>query len=135
MAARSKRSKRMSSGGGGLAIFVGPEVNTGFYNQALYKDGQGPAARAAGRRKRACRPRSIRSEPDLELASHPIFSFFISETNPLIRGVKIDRYPPASPTAGSPSPSKPVEVIARARDKSPLVIEKKLRPGRRCCCS
>jgi len=67
-------------------------------------------------------------EPDLELLNHPIFSFFQSETNPLIRGVKIDRYRRVA-EGWKPSSQQAVEVIAQARDKSPLVIEKQLGRG------
>ena len=41
MAAAVETLEAYVQGGGGLAIFVGPDVNTGFYNQALYKDGKG----------------------------------------------------------------------------------------------
>ena len=67
-------------------------MNTGYYNQALYKDGKGllpaplgvDAELAAGARSRRAGPgadATIRSFPSSQ-----------SETNPLIRGVKIDRY-------------------------------------------
>ncbi len=68
------------------------------------------------------------SQPDLELLNHPIFSFFQSETNPLIRGVKVDRYRKV-PETWKPSTDQSVEVIARLRDKSPLILEKKLGQG------
>jgi hypothetical protein len=67
-------------------------------------------------------------EPDVELLNHPIFSFFQSETNPLIRGVKIDRFRRVA-EGWKPGSQQAVEVIASLRDKSPLVIEKRLGQG------
>jgi Aerotolerance regulator N-terminal len=115
------------NGGGGVAIFAGPEMNTAFYNQALYKEGKGIAPVPLGLEADLA-PALDPSQPDLELTNHPIFSFFQSETNPLIRGVKIDRYRKVA-EGWKPDSQQAVEVIARTRDKSPLVIEKKLGRG------
>jgi uncharacterized membrane protein len=117
--------------GGGLAIFAGPEMNAGFYNSALYKDGQGLLPLPLG--SQADLPPVVdASEPDMELTRHPVFSFFMSETNPLIRGVKIDKY--RKPADGwQPDPAHPIEVIARTRNKSPLVVEKKYGAGTVLC--
>jgi len=119
--------KEYVQGGGGLAIFDGPDVNTGYYNQALYQGGAGilPAPLGA---EAALAPALDPSEPDLELLNHPIFSFFQTETNPLIRGVKIDRYRRVGEN-WKPAAQQAVEIIGAARDKSPLVIEKKLGQG------
>jgi hypothetical protein len=115
------------NGGGGVAIFVGPDVNTGYYNQALYKEGRGILPAPLGL-EMALAPPLDPGEPDLELTNHPIFSFFQTETNPLIRGVKIDRYRKVA-EGWKPSSQQSVEIIASARDKSPLAIEKKLGQG------
>jgi hypothetical protein len=114
-------------GGGGLAIFAGPSVNTSYYNQALYKDGKGLLPAPLGLDV-ALPPALDSSQPDLELLNHPIFSFFQTETNPLIRGVKVDRFRKV-PESWKPGSEQSVEVIARLRDKSPLIIEKKLGQG------
>jgi hypothetical protein len=110
-------------GGGGVAIFAGPQMNTSYYNQALFKEGKGLLPAPLG--VDADLPPALDpGEPDLELTNHPIFSFFMSETNPLIRGVKIDRFRKVADN-WKPGPESAVEIIARTRDKSPLVIEKK----------
>jgi hypothetical protein len=114
-------------GGGGIAIFAGPTVNTGYYNQFLYKDGKGLLPAPLGLDV-ALPPALDASQPDLELLNHPIFSFFHSETNPLIRGVKVDRFRKV-PEGWKSSSDQAVEVIARLRDKSPLIVEKKLGQG------
>jgi hypothetical protein len=115
------------SGGGGLAIFAGPELNTGFYNASLYKDGRGLMPLPLGP-ETDLPPVVDASEPDMELTRHPIFSFFLSETNPLIRGVKIDKYRRLA-DGWQADPVNPVEIIARLRDKGPLAIEKKFGDG------
>jgi hypothetical protein len=68
------------------------------------------------------------AQPDLELSNHPIFSFFQSETNPLIRGVKVDRFRKTA-DGWKPSSQEAVEIIGRLRDKNPLIVEKKLGQG------
>ena len=115
------------SGGGGLAIFAGPETNSGFYNASLYKEGRGLLPLPLGP-ETELPPVVDASEPDMELTRHPIFSFFLSETNPLIRGVKVDKY--RRPADGwQADPANPVEIIARLRDKGPLAVEKKVGEG------
>jgi hypothetical protein len=114
-------------GGGGLAIFAGPSLNTGYYNQALYKEGKGILPAPLGLEADLAPPLDP-GEPDLELTNHPIFSFFLTETNPLIRGVKIDRFRQVADN-WKPGPESAVEIIARTRDKSPLIIEKKFGQG------
>jgi Aerotolerance regulator N-terminal len=113
--------------GGGLAIFVGPAVNTSYYNQALYQDGQGLLPAPLGI-ETSLPPAVDPGEPDLVLANHPIFSFFQNETNPLIRGVKIERFYKVA-DGWKPTAAQAVEVLARTRDKSPLAIGKKLGQG------
>jgi hypothetical protein len=110
-------------GGGGLAIYTGPNVNTSYYNTTLYRDGQGLLPAPLGIDVELP-PAFDPGEPDLELSNHPIFSFFMGETNTLIRGVKIDRYHKVA-DGWRPGPAQAVEIIARTRDRSPLVIEKK----------
>ncbi len=113
--------------GGGLAIFVGPEVNTSYYNQALYKEGRGLLPVPLGL-EATLAPALDASEPDLDLASHAIFSFLKSETNPLIRGVKIERYRRVA-EGWKPTSQQTVKIIARTRDKSPLILERSFGQG------
>lgn len=113
--------------GGGLGIFLGPNATAGFYNQLMYKDGRGLLPAPVG--VESLLPAALDpSEPDIILGNHPIFAFFQNETNPLIRGVKVDRYSKV-PDSWQPSPEQAVEVIARTRDKTPLVIAKKFGHG------
>jgi Aerotolerance regulator N-terminal len=113
--------------GGGLAIFTGPETNVGFYNASLYRDGQGVLPAPLGP-DTELPPILDPAEPDLALSGHPIFSFLLAGNNPLVRGVRVDRYRKLA-DGWKPDPANPVEIIARLRDKAPLVIEKKFGAG------
>jgi hypothetical protein len=115
------------AGGGGLAIFAGAGVNPDYYNQAFYKDGEGLLPAPLGLEKDLV-PSLDPAEPDLELSNHPIFSFFQNEANPLIRGVKVDRY---RAVAGDwkPASDSGVEILATTRDGSPLVLARRFGEG------
>lgn len=114
-------------GGGGLAIFSGPNTNLDFYNRLLYRDGQGLLPLPLGFETQLP-PVIEENTPDMELKSHPIFSFFVNQTNPLIRGVKIDRFRKVA-EAWKPDPENPVGILATLRDNSPLIAEKKFGEG------
>ncbi len=113
--------------GGGLAIFAGPDMNITFYNNRFYKEGMGlfPLPLLA---VMDLPPPLDPNEPDIELVRHPIFSFFLDQTNPLIRGVKIDRYL-AAKKDWKPEPNSGTSVIASLRNKSPFIVEKKFGEG------
>ena len=114
-------------GGGGLAFFGGPNVNVAYYNKRLYNDGQGlfPAPLAAALE---LPPAVDTTQPDINLARHPIFSFFVEQTNPLIRGVRVDQYLHVD-SLWKPEPNSGVDILARLRNGSPLILEKKLGQG------
>lgn len=113
--------------GGGLAVFAGPQNNVDFYTRNLYRDGTGLLPAPLGLEQKLAPPID-EAAPDIELTRHPIFSFFVEETNPLIRGVRIDQYR-AVPPSFAPTAENPVEIIAKLRDGSPLVLEKKFGEG------
>ncbi|ADB17888.1 conserved hypothetical protein [Pirellula staleyi DSM 6068] len=113
--------------GGGLAIFAGPKNNVDFYSRTLYRDGTGLLPAPLGLEQQLA-PAIDSATPDIELTRHPIFSFFVEETNPLIRGVRIDQYR-AVQKGFAPTAENPVEIIAKLRNGSPLVLEKKVGEG------
>ncbi|MCE9527964.1 MAG: BatA domain-containing protein [Planctomycetales bacterium] len=119
-------------GGGGLAIFAGPDMNITFYNNRFYKEGKGlfPLPLLA---PMDLPPPLDANEPDIELVRHPIFSFFLDQTNPLIRGVKVDKYL-AAKKDWKPEPNSGTSVIASLRNKSPFIVEKKFGEGTVVAC-
>lgn len=115
-------------GGGGVAIFTGPNTIIDFYNRSLYRDGQGllPAPLA----DEALLADDIDGQtPDLDLDKHPIFNFFLDEANPLIRGVTVTRFRRLLPT-WKPAPQSGTQVIGRLRDRSPLFVERQFGEGK-----
>ncbi|WP_254507895.1 BatA domain-containing protein [Anatilimnocola floriformis] len=120
-------------GGGGLAIFVGPNTLTDYYNNSLYRGGQGllPAPLA----DEADLIDDIDgSTPDLDLEKHPIFDFFLAEANPLLRGVTVRKFR-RLPPKWEPAPESGTAIIGRLRDKSPLFIEKQFGKGKVLLCT
>lgn len=114
--------------GGGLGIFAGEQVNTAFYTQKLFRDGEGlfpvPVERANDLPLEL-----LENVPDFEVENHPVFSVFLGERNPFVRLVAIRRYlqPPAT---WAPDPDAPIEVLARLRNGDPLAVEKRFGNGR-----
>lgn len=115
-------------GGGGLAIFTGPKAELSFYNDRLYRNGEGlfPLPLERDDLLAADFEENV---PDIEITDHPIFRFFLGERNSLLRLVTVERFltPPANWT---PQPDSTVEVIARLRNGKPLVVERKFGEGR-----
>jgi uncharacterized membrane protein len=115
-------------GGGGLAVFIGPNVNTAWYNSNLYKDGQGIMPAPLDREDELL-PDPLAKKPDVEAESHPIFDPLLDEQNPLIRYVLIERYVRVVPT-WRPAAESTAKTIARLRNRAPLVIEQTYGAGR-----
>lgn len=131
--------------GGGVCIFAGENIDPPHYEKQLYREGQGffpaplgEAGTLPPSTQSAAAPTSDDEAlpavgsgdvPDIELTNHPLFSFFLSETNPLIRGVLVDKY---RKLAGNwkPDTSSTTQIIARLRDGSPLVLERPYGKGR-----
>lgn len=114
--------------GGGLGIFVGENVNLSFYTQSLYRDGTGLLP-VPLERDDLLPPELLENAPDMEVEDHPIFSVFLGERNPFIRLVAIERYL-RTPEDWTPSPDRPVEVLARLRNGEPLAVERRFGEGR-----
>ncbi len=115
-------------GGGGLGVFVGPEVNLSFYANQMYREGLGlmPVPLV---REEDLPPQDDDKTPDIEPTDHPVFSVFLGERNPFIRRITVERcLRPArdwSPTADSS-----VQVAAWLRNRLPLAVEHRLGDGR-----
>ncbi len=115
-------------GGGGVGFFLGELSRADFFNQQLYRDGKGlfplplvgPAELSVDRLEKA---------PDLEVADHPIFSVFAGERNSFLGTVVGGRYF-ATEKGWLPEPDSSTKVIARLRNKAPLVVERKFGDGR-----
>ena len=117
--------------GGGLGIFMGENVNVAFYNQVLYRDGEGilPVPLERVDVLPAAESSSGERVPDLLINEHPIFQVFAGQRNPLIRMVNVDRYL-LVPRDWKPDENAAVEVFARLRNQMPLAVEQTIGEGR-----
>lgn len=117
--------------GGGLGIFVGPNVNLLATNASLYKDGKGLLPAPLDRETELL-PDPIENKPDIQADRHPLFDPLLDEQNPLIRLVNVERYLRVLPTwkAGT---NNTAQVIATLRNHDPLVIEQSFGEGRVVC--
>jgi hypothetical protein len=114
--------------GGGAAFFVGPETDRSFYNDRLYRNGEGlfPAPLKL--------PTQLMDgngddSPDLEISDHPLFRVLAGRRNGFLPLILID-YFYAVPEDWAPPQNGDTQVIARLRNNEPLVIEKRFGEGR-----
>jgi hypothetical protein len=115
--------------GGGVAIFIGADSNIDFVRVALYNDGKGifPFAPIAVSQ---LEPDLITNKPDINIASdHQIFRLFSEGGNPLLAGVKIEKYLAVSPPPKDQI-NENINILAELRTGQPLVIEKKFGNGK-----
>ena len=114
-------------GGGGLAWFLGPSVNTVSYNKLLYADGDGlfPLPLAATSRELE-KTTGFSSIPDIQFEDHPIFLVFSGDDNSWVDQVKIERYVPAAEEWELDDSLREdnVRTIASLRDGQPFIVEK-----------
>jgi hypothetical protein len=113
--------------GGGLAIFLGPESQRTFYNEALYRDGTGlmPVDLDI--------PTQLMSDleentADVVVTDHPVFRIFSGQRNSFLSVAQVNFYFAIQPTTAEPDPD--VRVVARLQNGAPFVVEKKFGAGR-----
>jgi len=115
-------------GGGGVAFFLGDSVSPKFYNEKLYRGGQGLFP-VELERADILPEKPEDSAADIEPLEHPVFRAFLGETNSFIRLVAVEKYfrlkdgwkPPADST---------ITVMARLRNRAPLAIDQQFGDGR-----
>jgi hypothetical protein len=134
--------------GGGLAVFLGDNVDPGTYNQLLCT-AQTPAtqpdpARLARGGDEGLLPARLLEkcgDPELgakfvglsvENATHPVFGLLAGSDNPFLSAVKFYRWWGVEPDAPSRDAHNPPVILARFTDdrRSPAVIEKSFGAGR-----
>jgi hypothetical protein len=114
--------------GGGVGFFLGDLSRAEFFNNELYRDGEGlfplplsgPAELLVDR---------LEKSADLEVTDHPIFSVFAGERNSFLSAVTISRYF-AAQKDWTPAAESSTKIIARLRNKAPLAVEHKFGEGR-----
>jgi hypothetical protein len=120
--------ERYLASGGGVGVFLGPRCDATFFNEALYRNGEGffplplvgPEVLMVDR---------LRKAPDLEVSEHPIFKILAGARNSFVSTVTIDRYfsvPDPWPAEVAPT----TRVIAGLRNGAPLAVERAFGDGR-----
>jgi hypothetical protein len=115
-------------GGGGLAIFVGPQSQQPFYNNQLYREGEGLLPAPLAVPSQLLRDPAD-AQPDVSVADHPIFRVFAGQRNSFLSVANVDFYYALNPNWKAPE-SGDVSVIAELRNGAPLSMEKKFGNGR-----
>jgi hypothetical protein len=116
------------SSGGGLAIFLGPRAQRQFYNERLYRDGEGLFAVPLDVPAQLVRDPADAS-PDVQVSEHPIFRVFAGQRNSFLAVAAVDFYY-AVDRDWAPPKSGDVRVLARLRNGAPFVVEKRFGAGR-----
>jgi hypothetical protein len=114
--------------GGGLAIFVGSDIDRSYYNERLVRNGEGLFP-APLRLPMQLLDRGGESTPDVEVTEHPLFKVLAGRRNGLLPLLLVDYYY-AVVDEWSPPADGSTRVIARLRNQMPLVIEKSFGKGR-----
>lgn len=116
--------------GGGIAWYLGPQVRAAFYNDKLYKDGQGLfPARLAGVADLFVD--ETNPGPDIAVTPHPVLDVFQDDGEDLLDYTKVTRY---FSVAKDWSPPDGVRVIASLRNKAPLMLEHRFGKGKVVTC-
>lgn len=115
-------------GGGGIGVFLGPRCNSRFYNESLYREGEGFFPLPLGNPVDLLVDRQ-QAAPDLEVSDHPMFAVFAGERNSFLGTVNVERYFMAA-RGWKEDAALPGRVIARLRTGAPLVVERKFGEGR-----
>lgn len=124
--------------GGGLAFFLGERVERQFYNERLYRDGDGlfPLPLKLPTQLLDSRGEQV---PDVAVGDSELFRALAGERNSFLPLLMVDYYyatPLASPlpkgegTGGGPPAPDDVRVLATLRNGAPLVVERAVGKGR-----
>jgi hypothetical protein len=116
--------------GGGLAFVVGDKVSSKFYNENLYRDGEGVFPAPLDSEKPLFRDREAKAS-DVVTSRHPIFRYFANEQNSKFYQWTVDRYfgirADWTPEVAGKHLASPILTL---RNGAPLAIEKPFGKGR-----
>lgn len=111
--------------GGGLAIFLGPQVDAEKWNAAMGPAGVGLLPSPLGSRRQVEAPLRA-GEGDLRPEPHPVFRVFEGERNSFLSTITIAEYWRWQHEV-LPATTK---ILARHRDGAPLIVESAIGRGR-----
>lgn len=113
--------------GGGLAIFLGENVDRKYYNEKLYREGNGvfPVPLKMPTQLLDAQGSSL---PDISIKDHRLFRAFTGERNSFLPLVMIDYYYAVAPD-WDPRADSETTLLAETRGGAPLVVEKRYGNG------
>lgn len=113
--------------GGGLGIFLGMRSQQPFYNERLYRDGEGlmpvPLAKPTQLLSSA-----EQNTPDIEVTKHPLFRVFGGQRNSFLAIAAVNFYYAVESGWRLPENGE-TTVLARLRNGAPFIVDKKLGDG------
>ena len=115
-------------GGGGLAIFVGPQTQPSFFNDRFYREGTGLAPVPLDVPTQLLRMDDL-ATPDVVVSKHPIFEIFSGQRNSFLSVAAVDFYYAIDP-AWQPPEQGDTQVLAHLRNGAPFVVAKQFGAGR-----
>ena len=124
---------RFVSEGGGLAVFLGDQVDADLYNATLYADGRGLLPARLDERRTSPPPGARLTVED---ALHPMVRIYAGTDNPFVQNVFFLQYygctPHGAGAGEGDDPGGQARVIARFNDEAatPAVIERSFGDGR-----
>jgi hypothetical protein len=114
-------------GGGGLTLFLGGQTQPRFYNEQLYRDGEGLLPAPLGVPSQLLR--DTQGTGDVRVTDHPVFRVFAGQRNSFLAVARVNFYYALDPNWTLPE-SGDVRVVASVRNGAPLTMEKRLGAGR-----
>jgi hypothetical protein len=111
--------------GGGLAWYLGPQVRAAFYNEKLFKNGEGLFPVRLGAIADLFVDET-NPAPDVSVTEHPVFELFQGEGAELLNYVKVTRY---FSVAKDWKPADGVRIVASLRNRAPMMMEQRFGRG------
>ena len=114
--------------GGGVMFFLGERTQPKFYNERLYREGEGLFPVPLVRETQLLVDR-LEKGADIEPLADGVLKIFAGERNSYLAGVTVERYL-SVPKDWNPAADSETQVLARLRNGAPLAVEHKFGKGR-----
>lgn len=115
-------------GGGGIGVFLGPDVEVSYYNRQLYRGGTGFFPLPLGG-QHSLEPPAEPDQPHLDVIDHPVFRVFFGERNANTRRLEVAQYFQPVPK-WTPSGEPPARILATLYNRQPLAVERQFGEGK-----
>lgn len=111
--------------GGGLVWFLGDAIRPAFYNESLYKKGEGLFPVPLGTAPNELAVDSTSPGADLVPGDHPVFAIMSGDDNPFLDSVRITNYYATADdwVRDDQQRADRVRTLARLKNKDPLMFE------------